>query len=119
MADIFQSLKTKFELVMICIALLGMISTGIYVYHDQTTRLNTHERDIHNIKNNSLSQEASTQAIKDVMNATIIPSLNSQAQNIVVHGTRLDTMEKNARADREILIEIRNDLKWMVDRINK
>lgn len=116
MADIIQSLKTKFELVMICIALLGMISTGIYVYHDQTSRLNIHELEINGIKRGDIAQDDKAQALSDVMNATVIPTLNAMNKDIHAHHTRLETMEKNARADREILLEIRNDLKWIRER---
>lgn len=116
MPDIFQSLKTKFELVMICLALIGMMSTGIYVYHDQTSRLNIHETDIDRIKQKDERQDTQAQALADVISSTVIPTLNTQGKDIIGHGTRLDTMERNARADREILIEIRADLKWIKER---
>jgi hypothetical protein len=119
MPDIIQSIRTKIEFVMICLALLGMMSTGIYVYHDQTSRLNMHSADIAGMKDKDKSHEAKSQALSDVISATIIPTLNAQGKDIITHTSRLDSMERNARADREILIEIRNDLKWMRERIDK
>lgn len=116
MPDIFQSIRTKIEFIMICVALIGMMSTGIYVYHDQTSRLNIHETDIDRIKQKNERQDIHAQALADVIASTVIPTLNAQGKEMIGHSTRIETMEQNARADREILIEIRNDLKWIKDR---
>jgi hypothetical protein len=113
MPDIIQSLKTKFELVAVCAALLGMMCTGAYVYSSQTSQLNNHEKQILAIENEARQQTASASALESVMNATIIPSINENKKELVRHETRLKSMEDNARVDRELLIEIRNDLKWM------
>lgn len=117
MSEIIQSLKTKFELVAVSAALLGMMCTGVYVYSSQTSQLNLHEAKILAIESKGERRDTKAQAMADVIAATVIPAINSQAKELVTHGSRLDAMERNARADREILLEIRNDLKWLRMRV--
>jgi hypothetical protein len=86
MPDIIQSIRTKIEFVMICLALLGMMSTGTYVYHDQTSRLNIHSADIAGMKDKAKSHEAKSQALSDVISATIIPTPHADVHALyVVH----------------------------------
>lgn len=119
MPDLIQSLKTKFELVIICLTLAGMMATGVYVYSSQTAQINSHEKKIHQIELKADHQDTETRALADVVRATVIPSITAQGKDIHAHHVRLEAMEKSARADREILVEIRNDLKWLRERSGK
>lgn len=116
MPRIVQSLKTNLELITISLVLMGMIYTGFSVWKDQGSRLDTHEKDIQSTKVYIDRQATNAQALESVITSTVIPAMNAQNKEIIGHGTRLDTMERNARADREILIEIRADLKWIKER---
>lgn len=119
MPDLIQSIKTKIEFVMVSLALLGVVGTGAFVYSKHTSQLETHEQKILAIETRGDNRDTEAQAMASVIEATVIPAINSHSKDLLNHKTRLETMEKNARADREILIEIRNDLKWMRDRIDK
>ena len=113
MPTIIQSLKTKFEIVALALGLLGVVAGGVYVYSAQSQTLDRHSLDIREIQARSEASRIIAQAIRSDIDARLLPSIQSTQQDIVRHQTRLDTMEKNARSDREILLEIRNDLKWM------
>ena len=118
MPDIIQSLKTKFEFVAISLALLGMMSTGVYVYTTQSKTLVDHGRDIVRIEAQQAAGRVIAQALRADIDSKLLPSILSNQKEILRHKTRLDAMEKSARADRELLIEIRNDLKWMRERLD-
>jgi prophage antirepressor-like protein len=117
MPDIIESLKTKFELVAISLTLAGMMATGVYVYSSQTSQINDHEKKIHLIEARSERHKSEADALERIITATVIPAINSHGEDLLKYESRIETMEKNARADREILLEIRNDLKWMRDKI--
>ena len=113
MPDIIQSLKTKFEFVAISLALLGMMSTGVYVYTTQSKTLVDHGLDIVRIEAQQDASSVIAQTLRADIDAKLLPSILSNQKEIVRHETRIEAMEKSARADRELLLEIRNDLKWL------
>lgn len=119
MPNIIEALKTKFELVAISLALLGMMATGVYVYSSQTSQINNHEKKIHEIEDHAEKSEAETDALERIITATVIPAINNHGTELAKYQSRMETLEKNARADHDILIEIRADLKWMRAKIEE
>jgi hypothetical protein len=113
MPAIIQSLKTKFELVAVCLALLGVAAGGVYGWAIQSKTLDGHTLDLVKLEAQQEASKLIAQALRYDIDAKLLPSILRNQEEIVRHHTRLETMEKNARSDREILLEIRNDLKWM------
>lgn len=113
MADIYQSFKTKIELVMVSCAFIGMLATAAYVYRGQTAMLETHQTKLAVLESESARDREKNASLESVMNASVIPAVNANKIALGKHESRIENMEKNSRQDREILIEIRNDLKWM------
>ena len=111
--NLIQSLKTKAELIMICLALLGMMCTGVYVYATQSKDISDNKKNIINFEKDNAKRGVEVANMLKTIDSQIAPAIAQQSKDVIKNETRISNIERNSREDRELLLTIKNDIKWI------
>ena len=111
--NLMQSLKTKAELIMICLALLGMMCTGVYVYATQSKDISDTKKSIINFERDNAKRGVEVANMLKTIDSQIAPAIAQQFKDVIKNETRISNIERNSREDRELLLTIKNDIKWI------